>query len=114
MGFGVGYSSDIAHYGNSHFHIERGIMHNSADKAKERLANLKWKDAPKAMLVKAALQETVDAGAGGAGFTLAAEIDRLKQDVAAKDAALEVLIKDFAKANNLVVELKRQLAEAGK
>lgn len=56
------------------------------------------------------------------------EIEHLKRELAAKEAALEVLIKDFAKVNNEIVELrgrndkqsdtilhlKEQLVEAGK
>lgn len=47
---------------------------------------------------------------GEYGVPLAAEIERLKHELVAKDEALENLVKDFAKANNTVVELKHDLA----
>ena len=82
-------------------------MRDSAQVAKQRLNKDKWKNAPIQMVIKKVVEAT-----GEEGLMVHEEIERLEHELAAKDAALEVLVKDFAKVNNEIVELKRQLAEA--
>lgn len=82
----------LEHYGHIptgwHIHNERGQKMTSAEKAKERLQADKWRDAPRKMLLKAALQEIVEAGASVSGFVLKGEIDRLVEELSTAESRL--------------------------
>ena len=104
-------------------------MGNSEKESKEWLieditpveSDTVWKDLPRAMLIKAALQEIADAGAGEAGLTLHTEISRLTDELTKKEAAITVLMGENEKLkSDLRVEkehrerLSYMMAEARK
>lgn len=76
----------------------------SADRAVERTKAAKWREQPIKMIIKRVVEAT-----GEEGLLVDAEIKRLTRELVAKEAALEVLIKDFAKVNNKIVELRREV-----
>ena len=62
----------------------------SAIRAKERILAAKWRDVPRAMLIKKAVLES-----GENGRILHTEIARLTDELTAKEAANKVLIGDL-------------------
>lgn len=61
------------------------------------ISESKWKDAPRAMVLKAAMQAIADAGVGKQGLILHSEIARLADKLTAKEVAVAVLMEENAK-----------------
>ena len=86
----------------------------SAERAKQRLTDDKYREAPRVMLIKQALEKTAQAGVADVGLLLAGEIDRLKQELdTTKKQLREMQISNANFRTQLMVLMPKGAAGAG-